>query len=201
MVYSTKTSPPPPRRPWSQTLKHPAEAPQFSRHRWPHDMHLKKLVIGSSALRICTWKKAASSPSQPSLGHWTLPFCALSQAPGPPKTSSRSLRSYWRREKMDEVMRCWKGQVRHSRRLVRSSVSETVRMLAQSGQTVRRRFALAHGSSAEWLCWAGHVQVALTKEHCAGLRAPRQASATAARILKTHLGRLCGCLCAKYVAP
>lgn len=69
-------------------------------------MHLKKLVMGSSALRIWTWKKAASSPGQPSLGHWAFDFCALSQAPGPPKTSSRSLRSKTRREKTGSVMAC-----------------------------------------------------------------------------------------------
>lgn len=91
--------------------------------------------MGSSALRIWTWKKAASSPSQPSLGHWTRPFWALSQAPGPPKTSSFSTRSYMRREKTGSVMWCSNGQVRHSRRLVRVFVRETVRMLAQWGQT------------------------------------------------------------------
>lgn len=62
---------------------------QFSLHRAPHVVHyrprqyttqharypsrqaptFKNVVIGSSALRICSWKKYARSPSQPSAGH------------------------------------------------------------------------------------------------------------------------------------
>ena len=73
---------------------------------------------------------------QPSAGHCTLPFCALSQAPGPPKMSSFSVRSKARREKTGSAIWCSKGQVRHSRRLCRVFVRETVRMFAQLGQTV-----------------------------------------------------------------
>ncbi|KAF4595238.1 Mediator of RNA polymerase II transcription subunit 31 [Ophiocordyceps camponoti-floridani] len=51
--------------PGNKTKTENNHSPQFSRHRCPQVMHLKKLVMGSSALRICTWKKAASSPSQP----------------------------------------------------------------------------------------------------------------------------------------
>jgi hypothetical protein len=97
---------------------------------------LKKLVMGSSALRIWTWKKAASAPLQPSLGHCTGALSALSQAPGPPKTSSLSLRVKSRRLNKDVVIKCWYGQVRHSRRFLPvSGDGPTVRMLEQWGQT------------------------------------------------------------------
>ena len=76
-------------------LRHRPSLHELSIHSLAHLTHLKKFVIGSSALLVCACLKNASCPSHLALGHVASVLSTLDQAREPPRMSSGFL-GVWR---------------------------------------------------------------------------------------------------------